>query len=242
MVDMFRGGASFDQPLDSWDVSSVTYMIGMFLGAASFNGDISSWDVSSVTDMGGMFLEAASFNQPLDSWDVSSVTYMSGMFRNAASFNQPLDSWDVSSVIFMDSMFEGAASFNQPLDSWDVSSVPVLSPGYGMDRMFYNATSFDQNLGGWYITIDSAFIDRADIPGAVGTISTQNSFLDNQNATYRIEPGGDSDRFAITDGNILRMVSADADRTIYEVTITAAGDSVFGDGNNRRTIQVTLVG
>ena len=57
-----------------------------------------------------------------------------------------------------------------------------------------------------------------------------------------IEPGGDADRFVITDGNILSMVSADADRTAYMVTITATGDSVFEDSNNRQTIQVALVG
>jgi len=111
-----------------------------------------------------------------------------------------------------------------------------------MGGMFHNAASFDQNLGGWYIVIDSASIDKADVPGAVGTISARNAFLDGQNPTYRTEPGGDSDRFVITDGNILRMVSADADRTAYTVTIAATGDRIFEDGNNRRTIQVTLAG
>ena len=50
-----------------------------------------------------------------------------------------------------------------------------------------------------------------------------------------IEPGGDSDRFTIVDGNRLSMVSVAADRTTYTVTISAAGDTVFEDGNNRRT-------
>jgi hypothetical protein len=56
-----------------------------------------------------------------------------------------------------------------------------------------------------------------------------------------IGPGGDSDRFAITDGNQLHMISAAADQTTYTVIIAAAGDSIFEDGNNRRAIQVTLV-
>lgn len=38
--------------------------------------------------------------------------------------------------------------------------------------------SFDQNLGEWCITIYSTSIDGADIPGAVGTISALNAFLD----------------------------------------------------------------
>ena len=55
-------------------------------------------------------------------------------------------------------------------------------------------------------------------------------------------PGGDSDRFEITDGNQLIMVSAAADRTTYTVTIAATGYSVFEDGNNRRTVEVVLGG
>ncbi|MBI1657259.1 MAG: DUF285 domain-containing protein, partial [Thaumarchaeota archaeon] len=187
------------------------------------------------TDMDLMFERAASFNQPLDRWDVSSVTSANSMFYNATSFNQPLNSWDTSSATSMSHMFWNATAFNQDISAWDVSSVT------NMTRMLDFAASFDQNLGGWYVTIDSASIDRADVPGAVGTISAQNHFLDGQNPTYRIEHGGDSDRFEIADGNILRMVSTAADRTTYTVTITAAGDVVFEDGNNRRTIQVTLM-
>ena len=105
-----------------------------------------------------------------------------------------------------------------------------------MFNMFRNAVSFNQNLGGWYVALDNASIDRADIPDAVGTISAANPFLDGQNPTYRIEQGGDSDRFAIIDGNQLIMVSADADRETYTVTISATGDSIFGDSDNRWTI------
>ena len=136
----------------------------------------------------------------------------------------------------MSNMFSNATSFNQPLDTWDVSSV------VNMTGMFDSAASFDQNLGGWYVVTDSVSIDRTDVPGVVGTISAQNSFLDGQNPTYHIELGGDSDRFIITDGNQLSMVSAAADQTTYTVTITATGNSVFEDGNNRRVVEVTLAG
>ena len=184
--------------------------------------------------MANMFRGADSFDQPLDTWDVSSVTDMFGMFINADSFDQPLDTWDVSSVTDMANMFRGADSFDQPLDTWDVSSVT------DMTGMFDSAISFDQNLGDWYVVIDSASIDRADVPGVVGAISARNAYLDGQNPAYMIEPGGDSDRFEITDGNLLSMISADADRTTYTVTIAATGGSVFEDGNNRQDIQVIL--
>ena len=157
------------------------------------------------------------------------------MFIDADNFNQDISSWDTYSVFYMISLFSGASSFNPPLNSWDVSSVTDMS------RMFGYAVSFDQNLGGWYIVLDSVSINMSDVPGAVGIISAQNVFWDGQESTYRIVSGGDSDRFTITDGNRLNMISATPDHTSYVVTIAAAGDRVFGDGSNQRTVEVTLV-
>ena len=46
---------SFDRPLNSWVVSSVTDMSNMFRSAHSFNQTLNSWDVLKVTDMSNMF-------------------------------------------------------------------------------------------------------------------------------------------------------------------------------------------
>ena len=207
MAGMFYNATSFNQPLDTWDVSSVTEMHSMFHGAASFNGDLSTWDVSSVTDMSEMFF-GSSFNGDLSTWDVSSVTDMSRMFYGASAFNGDISTWDVSSVTDMSEMFNSAAFF-------------------------------DQNLGNWYVTLNNTSIDRADIPGVVGAISAQNSFLDKQNPAYVIVSGGDSDRFEITDGNKLIMVSAAPDQESYTITITATG-SIYENGNNQKDIQIIL--
>lgn len=85
---------------------------GMLGGARNFNQPLDSWDTSSVTDMSFMFSGATFFNQPLDSWDTSNVVDMRDMFNNAINFNQNLMAWrdKLNKVKDMSSMFEGAKS------------------------------------------------------------------------------------------------------------------------------------
>ncbi|MFP9112687.1 BspA family leucine-rich repeat surface protein [Flavobacterium sp. RHBU_3] len=144
MEGLFRS-SGFNQPLNNWDVSSVTNMAHMFHSAESFNYPIGNWNVSSVTNMEGMFSQTY-FNQPIADWDVSSVTNMKGMFEQASAFNQSIDGWDVSSVTNMQGMFKFASSFNQPVNDWDVSSVTDMS------GMFYSADDFDQPLNNWNVS------------------------------------------------------------------------------------------
>ena len=143
MSYMFRGCTSFNQPLNNWDVSKVTYMSNMFANCTSFNQPLNNWNVSQVTRMWGMFQGCTSFNQSLNSWNVSKVTDMSSMLQGCTFFNQPLNSWDVSKVIDMSSMLQGCTFFNQPLNNWDVSKVS------SMKDMFCGCSSFNQELGMW---------------------------------------------------------------------------------------------
>ena len=157
MNSLFENATTFNQDINTWDVSNVTTMFQMFFDAESFNKPVNSWDVGNVTNFGQMFRSAKLFNKPLNNWNVANVTTMISMFQDALSFNQPLDNWDVSSVNSIRNMFVGASSFNQPLNSWDVSSVT------NMVGVFVDASSFNQDINNWDVSsvtsIRNMFLD-----------------------------------------------------------------------------------
>ena len=126
----------------------MTDMSSLFLNKSVFNDPIASWDTSSVTNMGQMFyaLYGSVFNQPIGAWNTSAVTNMRYMFYNANAFNKPIGAWNTSAVTDMHSMFNNAGAFNQPIGTWNTAAVT------SMNSMFYNATAFNQNINGWNIT------------------------------------------------------------------------------------------
>jgi surface protein len=126
----FNNGNSPD--IDGWDTSSVTNMTGMFGYNDNFNQPIGSWDVSSVTTgpfltegMQGMFYNATAFNQDISLWDVSNVTNMNSMFYNATAFNQDISLWNISNVNDMNDFMTGKSTANYShydnlLNSWSL--------------------------------------------------------------------------------------------------------------------------
>ena len=48
MSQMFWSNAAFNQPIGTWDTSSVTDVSYMFLGAASFDQVLSNWSLDSL--------------------------------------------------------------------------------------------------------------------------------------------------------------------------------------------------
>ena len=232
MGSMFLRATSFNWDLNDWNTSRVTNMRGMFTQASAFNGNISGWNVSSVTNMERMFSGASSFEGNISGWNVSKVTSMSHMFSGASAFNGNISGWNVSSVRTMTGMFSGASSFNGNISGWNVSSVRTMT------GMFDGVDSFNQNLGNWYITLNSASIEYSNVPGVVGKISAQNSFLGSQNPQYGIVAGGDRN-FEITGENLLSMTSFNITET-YTVNVTASGPNVFENDNNWRLLNITV--
>jgi surface protein len=109
----FSDAKSFNQPIEQWNVSSVTDMGAMLSGTVCFNQPLNKWDVSNVERMTHLFWGASSFNQPLHHWNVANVTDMCGLFGNACNFNQPvLEQWNTKAVQQANKMFEGAGCYS----------------------------------------------------------------------------------------------------------------------------------
>ena len=63
MSEMFKKASSFNQSLDNWNTSSVSFMFWMFYLAKKFNQPIGSWDISNV-ETHAMFKRAFSYRHP----------------------------------------------------------------------------------------------------------------------------------------------------------------------------------
>lgn len=143
MSHLFFDAQAFNQPIETWDVSSVVSMEFMFRKAIAFNQPLSNWNTIGLNGMSNMFSAASSFNQPIGNWNTENVLYMDGVFLNASSFNQPIGDWKTDKVFNMSRMFLGATSFNQELNKWNTSNVN------NMREMFNGASSFNQPLSSW---------------------------------------------------------------------------------------------
>lgn len=79
---------------------------GLFYNSASFNQLINSWDVSNVTHMIATFRRCSVYNQPLNYWDTSSCSFMNNMFNACSVFNQDISSWCVSKISSIPGLFD----------------------------------------------------------------------------------------------------------------------------------------
>jgi surface protein len=100
-------------PISSWSFTGTQLdLTSLFEAKTTFNQPIESWDVSAVTSMSRMFRNASSFNQPLAAWNTASVNDMTQMFAGATVFARDISSWDTSRVTAYADMFDGATAFN----------------------------------------------------------------------------------------------------------------------------------
>ena len=232
MFSMFANASTFNQDIDSWNVSEVTNMPSMFSGATAFNQDIGNWNVKNVTNMSNLFRDAKAFNQNIANWNVSAVTNMDRMFAGVATFNGDISNWDVAGLTGMNSMFSQAVAFNQDISGWNVESATDMS------NLLANAHAFDQNLALWYVVLSPASTSY-DVSTSrdIATIAAQNDILDSQVSTYELT-GADADKFIITDS---QLTFTDDTAGTYNINIEAI-DGTFGTSPPTISRQLIITG
>lgn len=129
---VFNNGGSTN--INNWQIttSSPVDMEYVFQSANSFNQPINSWNTSTVNSMRDMFINAFAFNQPIGNWNVSNVVSFQAMFFNATAFNQDIGAWNVSKANILTNFMAGktaanysAANLDSIYNGW--SSRPVLA-------------------------------------------------------------------------------------------------------------------
>lgn len=60
---MFNKATAFNQPIEKWDVSNVTYMDRMFYMAKEFNQQIAHWNLAEKVSMDNIFSFAYEFRR-----------------------------------------------------------------------------------------------------------------------------------------------------------------------------------
>ena len=172
----------------SWSIPNLTNMSLLFSNARSFNQNVNSFNVSQVSSLASVFFAASNFDngmQPL-TWSAPLCTTFSSMFQNASSFNEPVTSLVQTSGVAscsMASMFQGAIRFNQNLNSWNTINVTTMASCFASNsNTFSNRMEFNNgqlgrvNIANANITLSTASYNNGtailSCPGATFNLTT----------------------------------------------------------------------
>ena len=148
---------SFNQRVNSWDVSQVEDAGYCFANATNFDREV-NWDAPKLLSINNLLMGTAKFNKDITIRSAK-PTNISFMLNGAASFNSKLNI-DTSECDNFSNMLAGAKKFNQPLTNFNFGKAVILN------NFLLGAVSFNQTveLGNmpnlveaYYLFAESAF-------------------------------------------------------------------------------------
>ncbi len=172
----------------SWNVPNLVSMTSLFSAAKSFNQNVNSLDVSLVTSLQSVFSLASNYNNGNQTLTLSAplCTSFNSMFQNAFMFNQTMPNLVNTSGVAtctMTSMLSGARMFNKNLNSWNLENVTTIASCFASNsnvfsgRMeFNNGELGRQNISNANITLStSSFASATAVltcPGATFNLTS----------------------------------------------------------------------
>lgn len=146
----FANATNFDREVN-WDAPKLLSINNLLMGTAKFNKDITIRSAKP-TNISFMLNGAASFNSKLNI-DTSECDNFSNMLAGAKKFNQPLTNFNFGKAVLMNNFLLGAASFNQTVE---FGNTPNLVEAYYLfaESAFNKPIKFNapnlRDASGWF--------------------------------------------------------------------------------------------
>lgn len=146
----FANATNFDREVN-WDAPKLLSINNLLMGTAKFNKDITIRSAKP-TNISFMLNGAASFNSKLNI-DTSECNDFSNMLAGAKKFNQPLTNFNFGKAVFLNNFLLGAASFNQTVE---FGNTPNLVEAYYLfaESAFNKPIKFNapnlRDASGWF--------------------------------------------------------------------------------------------
>lgn len=146
----FTNATNFDREVN-WDAPKLLSINNLLMGTAKFNKDITIRSAKP-TNISFMLNGAASFNSKLNI-DTSECDNFSNMLAGAKKFNQPLTNFNFGKAVFLNNFLLGAASFNQTVE---FGNMPNLVEAYYLfaESAFNKPIKFNapnlRDASGWF--------------------------------------------------------------------------------------------
>ena len=154
-----------DSGIDNWDISSATSLARMFR-QSPFNQPIGSWDTSSVTDMGNTFYLNSAFDQDISGWDVNQVTqfisFLQGGQLSTANYDALLIAWDAQGAM----SYSGTVNFGTSKYSCkaDAARTSLITKWGGITDGGLNTSINCDFVSTWDTTQAGSASDTVELP------------------------------------------------------------------------------
>gem|GEM_PF-3385063 len=151
----------------------------LFANCTMLNSPVEHWDVSAISSMMGTFSMCRTFNQPLEKWDVSQVSNMQSILEGCSAFNQPLGKWALKNVKQVGLSYCGMSrrNYDASIEGWAAQKDLAKNVQIVAKNLTYTCESAGRNMliqTGWQFEADIQACFKVNGPGHMTVGETKN--------------------------------------------------------------------